>query len=127
MARWRGAGYGAFEAHDVLVEVSLAAGRLAAPRERTELLALRPDILGTGADQPGHVVLLEDMRAPSGDAAHGEHRGEELGRNAQRVEQGREIEVHVGILPRHRADALLDRAREAEPVAAAGHLARRCR
>src|SRR5678816_3644339 len=64
-----------------------------------ELAALGADVVRARANQPVVVVLLDDVRAPAGDAAGGDHRGEEIDGDAERIEQGRRVEVDVGDEP----------------------------
>src|SRR5262245_30640291 len=60
-----------------------------------ECAAAGTDVLRAWADQTVVVVLLDDVRAPAGDAARGDHRGEEVDRDAERVEERRGIEIDV--------------------------------
>src|SRR5262249_14525353 len=54
------------------------------------------DILGARPDQTVVVVLLDDVRAPAGNAARGDDGREEVDRDAERVEERRRVEVDVG-------------------------------
>src|SRR2546425_213052 len=56
----------------------------------TGVLALRADEAVVGE-------LLEDVGRPAGDPGYREHRGEEVGGNAEAVVDGGGIEVHVGV------------------------------
>ena len=57
----------------------------------------RADVFGARTDQPVVRVLLEHVRRPAGDAADGEHRREQIRRNAERVVRGRRVEIDVGV------------------------------
>ena len=57
----------------------------------------RTDVAGGGTDQAAGLLLLQRMGDPAGDAAHGEDGDERVPRQAQRVQQERRIELHVGV------------------------------
>src|SRR4029453_9466742 len=84
---------------------------------RQKLLRIRrPDVVRTRPDQPVVGVLLEDVRRPSGDAAHREDRRVEINRNPERVERRRGVEVDVRIELLLARDDRLDALRELEPL-----------
>ena len=94
------------------------------------LRVFRTDVFRARPDQAIVGVLLEHVRRPAGNAAHGEDRREEIDRNAERVIGGRRVEVDVRVellLALHqRFDALrhLEPVRLARPLAElARHLA----
>src|SRR3954447_17820306 len=57
-------------------------------RPRTNVLRRRPD-------EPGLALLLEDVRGPAGHARGGEHRREEVRRDAGEVEHHGGPELHI--------------------------------
>src|SRR6266545_3737320 len=55
------------------------------------------DVGGARAEDAVVGVLLEELRRPAGDAGDGDDRDVELGRDAERGEEGGRIEVDVGV------------------------------
>src|SRR2546428_6532810 len=82
----------------------------------TGVLALRADEAVVGE-------LLEDVGRPAGDPGYREHRGEEVGGNAEAVVDGGGIEVHVGVEALLRTHERLDPLRQLVPPAVALDLA----
>ena len=87
-----------------------------------------PHVLRLRPDQPAVAQLLQAVRRPAGDAADGEGRREQLGRQPQAVQQQRGVELDVGVqaavrlaLAEQAQGRGLDRAGELveRPVAAA--------
>src|SRR4029450_6188176 len=63
---------------------------------RDELLAGRALVVGARADETVVVVLLEEIGRPAHDARGGDDRGEEIHGDADRVEDWRRVEIHIG-------------------------------
>src|SRR5947199_10016716 len=75
---------------------------------RDECAPLRADVLAARADEPVVVVLLEDVRRPACDASRRDHGREEIHGDAERVEEGRRVEVHVRDEPLGGVDARVE-------------------
>src|SRR6266545_4083603 len=73
---------------------TLAAGL--ALGERDVLLVRQARVVGARPDQPVIAVLLQDVRRPAGDAAHGEDRRELVRGDAHRRVGRARVEIHVG-------------------------------
>src|SRR5216684_163600 len=69
--------------------------RMLALVERDEGAAGVALVVGAGPDQAVVVVLLEQVGGPARDPRGRDHRGEEIHRDADRVEERRRVEVHV--------------------------------
>src|SRR4029077_10131980 len=63
--------------------------------DRDEGAARGALVVGAGSDQAVVVVLLEQVGGPARDAGSRDDRGEEIHRDADRVEERRGVEVHV--------------------------------
>src|SRR5712692_2581304 len=64
---------------------------------RLPLEVVRADVDRFGADDLGLLELLQHMGSPAGGAADGEHGGEQLRGNRDRVQDDRRVELHVGV------------------------------
>ena len=91
----------------------------------TKDLAARALVVGARADQPVVVVLLEEIGGPARDAGGRDDRREEVDRDADRVEERRRVEVHVGDERLGRADLRVELHREVVPERRSGLAARR--
>src|SRR5919201_7023065 len=63
--------------------------------KRRERSALGADVVAARANEPVVGVLLDDVGRPARDARGGDHRREEVDRDAERVEEWRRVEVDV--------------------------------
>src|ERR1700675_2286251 len=73
------------------------AARLPLPDGHVGGGVLGSDVVGTRADEPVVVQLLDDVRRPARDARHGEDGREQVHVDAQRGVGGSRVEVHVGV------------------------------
>ena len=79
------------------------------------LRVFRSDVLGARPDETVVRVLLEHVRRPAGDAAHGEDRREEIHSDAQRVIGRRRVEINVRVQLLLGLHQRLDALRHLEP------------
>src|SRR5216684_3549739 len=94
--------------------------RMLALVERDEGAAGVALVVGAGPDQAVVVVLLEQVGGPARDPRGRDHRGEEIHRDADRVEERRRVEVHVGDEALGGLDFGMERHREVVPERLAG-------
>src|SRR3979490_1757752 len=86
-----------------------------------------PDIVRLWADDAAAFLLLEDVCAPAGGAAHREQRGEGAARHLERLQEQRgvvldvDVETPAGLVLAQRGDgALLDRGGVGQPAGSRG-------
>src|SRR6476620_6147336 len=92
--------------------------------QRQNLLRIgRPDVVSPGPDEPVVLVLLQAVRGPARDAAHGEDRRIQIDRDPEGVIRGRRIEIHVRVELLLAGDELFNPFGHLEPAAIAGPLA----
>src|SRR5437867_5601702 len=92
--------------------------------ERHPRASAGADVVAAWPDQAVVVVLLDDVRRPARDAAGGDHRREEIHRDAQRVEERCRVEVDVGNELLRLVDARVELHRHLVPFELAGLAAR---
>src|SRR5579864_4182141 len=86
-----------------------------------------PDVVGARADEAVVRILLEHVRRPAGDPAHGKDRRVEIDRQAERVEHRRGVEVDVRVETLLGLDDLLDAFGHRVPLRLTGLFAERLR